>query len=253
MRFTRFLKEDVVSKALEISEPEYKKKYDPDIAERYMATLQIAIQKLREKYKGNDYDPETDVDNPELEADEAKLKDLQDKYNKWEKIASGEAEKEEAKPQAKPQQAKPQQPEQPEQQQPEPEEQEAEAEQEKADKEKAEAEKTKAETEEQEAEGEKEEAEEEQQAKKKKVKESKLRSVFETKPPSMSVNPLARRHEIQRKQREKEADRKRAAELQKNVNINNQQYKNRRTRNKQRREDQEAVQRRIQSRIKLKK
>ena len=240
MRFTRFLKEDVVSKALEISEPEYKKKYDPDIAERYMATLQIAIQKLREKYKGNDYDPETDVDNPELEADEAKLKDLQDKYNKWEKIASGEAEKEEAKPE----EAKPQQ--QPEQQQPEPEEQEAEAEQEKADKEKAEAEKTKAETEEQ-------EAEEEQQAKKKKVKESKLRSVFETKPPSMSVNPLARRHEIQRKQREKEADRKRAAELQKNVNINNQQYKNRRTRNKQRREDQEAVQRRIQSRIKLKK
>lgn len=98
MRFQKFLKEDVVSKALAIPEPEYKKQYDPDIAERYLDTLQIAIQRLREKYKDKDYDPEKDVDDPKLSADEAKLKDLQDKYNKWEEIAGADDEAEGEEP-----------------------------------------------------------------------------------------------------------------------------------------------------------
>jgi hypothetical protein len=98
MRFKKFLKEDVISKALSIPEPEYKKQYDPDIAERYLDTLQIAIQRLREKYKDKDYDPESDVDDPKLSADEAKLKDLQDKYNKWEEVAGADDEAEGEEP-----------------------------------------------------------------------------------------------------------------------------------------------------------
>ena len=98
MRFQNFLKEDVVSKALAIPEPEYKKQYDPDIAERYLDTLTIAIDKLKEQYSGMDYDPEKDVDNPKLAAGEAKLKDLQDKYNKWEEIAKADDEAEDEVP-----------------------------------------------------------------------------------------------------------------------------------------------------------
>jgi hypothetical protein len=98
MRLLKFIKEDVISKALEIKEPIPKQQYDPDIAERYLETLSVAIAKIREKRKSSDYDPEKDVDDPSLEADEAKLKDLQDKYNKWEEIAGADDEAEGEEP-----------------------------------------------------------------------------------------------------------------------------------------------------------
>ena len=96
MRFQRFLREDVISKALGIQEPMVKKQYDPDVAERYLETIRIAIEKVREKGEKKGFDPEKE--DPALDANDAILNDLQDKYDKWEEVASADDEAEGEEP-----------------------------------------------------------------------------------------------------------------------------------------------------------
>ncbi len=72
MRFTKFLKEDIIKTALGIDEPKVKGKYSADSVTRRLETIKKAIAALKGK-KADD-------------ATEAMMADLEDKQDKWQNL-----------------------------------------------------------------------------------------------------------------------------------------------------------------------
>jgi hypothetical protein len=97
MRFRKYLKEDAVSAALNIPEPEVGKKYPPEKVKRYIQQIDAAISAMAKK--------------EESEANDAVISDLRDKKSKWSNV------KKETKPTKTKQQEPP-----PDQEEPPPEE-----------------------------------------------------------------------------------------------------------------------------------
>jgi len=72
MRLSQFLKENEVSSALNITEPEMGKKYDEEQIRGYLSKIKAAVKSLRSE--------------PDSEAKDSKMADLLDKKSKWENV-----------------------------------------------------------------------------------------------------------------------------------------------------------------------
>ena len=72
MRFTKYLKEDAVSAALDIPEPEVGKKYPSEKVKRYVEKINAGIQAMTKR--------------EESEANDAVMADLRDKKKKWSNV-----------------------------------------------------------------------------------------------------------------------------------------------------------------------
>ena len=72
MRYYKYLKEDAVSAALDIPEPEVGKKYPPEKVQRYVKTIDAAISAMSKR--------------EESEANDAVVSDLRDKKKKWQNV-----------------------------------------------------------------------------------------------------------------------------------------------------------------------